>query len=240
MMNSKYLTLKTLLPLMGVMGVLIGFWIGELIEDRPSLKEQSLFLNSLHPSTTVFPLGQALSDFSLLNHHQQKFTLENFRKKWSLLFFGYTHCPDECPQTLSVLKQVYERLGDEVSNTQIIFISIDSHRDSAEKLMDYVPGFNRAFMGVTGEATPLLNFARQFGITYQRIPNSTPHENYLIDHSISILLVDPLGKLRAIFAPPHKPEVIINDFRKIRAYYAEECCLPSAEGPKTTLIRGKN
>lgn len=227
--------LKVLLPSAGIVGILIGFGVGELFDHVGPSKEQNLLLKSLHASTTVLPLGQPLSDFSLLDHHHQKFTLERLRKKWSLLFFGYTHCPEECLQTVSMLKTVYERLEDEYARLQFIFVSLDPE-ENEETLMNYIP---RSFLGVTGETASMTNFTRQLGVAYHRIPHSKAHRNYLIDHSASILLVDPLAKLRAVFSPPHQPEVIIADFRKIQAYYAEECCLP-LESPKTTLIRGKD
>jgi len=212
--------------LVGLLAMGLGFGIGRWLAIPPS----NAFLNSLHPTTTVFLQPQLLPPISLIDHHHQQFTLFNFARKWTFLFFGYTYCPDVCPQTLTILKQVHESLtrqGD-LNNTQIVFVSVDPTRDTASQLATYVTYFNQSFLGVTGSPDQIAAFAHPLGIAY------TPADSKgLIDHSATLLLIDPLLRLRASFLPPHTVATILSDFRKIRQYYAEECCLP----PKLPIIK---
>jgi protein SCO1/2 len=213
-----------------------------LLNEHSRSRENSPdpFFNSLDAKTQVLLEALLLPEFSLTDHHNQAVTLMSFNRKWTFLFFGYTYCPDVCPQALTVLHQVYNNLetANDLDNTQVIFISIDPPRDTVAHLANYVSHFDKAFLGVTGDATQLATLAHALGVAYMRVPESSKGDNYLIDHSASILLVDPLGRLRASFLPPHLPDIIASDFRKIRERYAEECCNFS-EAPKTTIIGGK-
>lgn len=210
---------------MSLLAMGIGFGVGKYFSSSEA------FFNSLHPTTTVFPKPQLLAPFSLTDHQGRQVNLFTFAKKWSFLFFGYTYCPDVCPNTLVILKQVYEELvhHSDVLNTQVLFISVDPQRDTLEQLATYTSYFNKNFLGVTGAPDQIATLAHPLGITYFR--TSSENKNYLIDHSATILLIDPLLRLRASFLPPHHTETILSDFRKIRQYYAEECCFPSAKMP---------
>lgn len=217
-MKTKHIA--GLLLLMSLLAMGIGFGIGQVIPSS------NAFFNSLHPTTTVFPRAQLLAPFSLTNHQHREVNLFTLAKKWSFLFFGYTYCPDVCPNTLVVLKHVYEELvkqGD-VLNTQVLFISVDPQRDTLEQLASYTSYFNKDFLGITGSPDQIATLAHPLGITYFQTSND--NKNYLIDHSATILLIDPLLRLRASFLPPHHADMILSDFRKIRQYYAEECCSP--------------
>lgn len=197
----------------------IGFGIGKFFASS-----ERAFFNSLHPTTTLFPKAQLLVPFTLTDHQHREMNLFSLAKKWSFLFFGYTYCPDVCPNTLVILKQVYEDLvkQNDVFNTQVFFISVDPHRDTLEQLASYTTYFNKNFLGVTGDPEHITTLAHTLGVTYFKTSNEG--NNYLIDHSAMILLIDPLLRLRASFLPPHHAETILSDFRKIRQYYAEECC----------------
>jgi protein SCO1/2 len=227
-----------LILIMGVFPLLLGYGLALLLHEHSRENSPDPFFNSLDAKTQVLSQAQLLPEFSLTDHHNQAVTLMSFNRKWTFLFFGYTYCPDVCPQALTVLHQVYNNLetANDLDNTQVMFISIDPPRDTVSQLANYVSHFDKAFLGVTGEASQLATLAHSLGVAYLRVPGKG--DNYLIDHSASILLVDPLGRLRASFLPPHVPNIMASDFRRIREHYAEECCSFSEE-PKTTIIEGR-
>jgi protein SCO1/2 len=231
-----------LILIMGVFPLLLGYGLAMLLHEHSRSREDSPdpFLKSLDAKTQILSQAYSLPEFSLTDHHNQAVTLMSFNRKWTLVFFGYTYCPDVCPQALTVLHQVYDNLetANDLDNTQVMFISIDPPRDTVAQLANYVSHFDKAFLGVTGDATQLATLAHSLGVAYMRVPESSKGDNYLIDHSASILLVDPLSRLRASFLPPHLPNIMASDFRKIREHYAEECCSFS-EAPKTTIIEGR-
>jgi len=167
---------------------------------------------------TVLSPPREITEFSLVDQSGQPFTLERLRGKWSFVFFGYTHCPDVCPTTLSALARVDELLRAQPgghAGVQTVFISVDPQRDTPQKLAQYVPYFNREFIGVTGRQDQIDRLARALGIVHLRTQEDASG-GYLVDHTASVLLINPEGKLRALFGVPHDPKLIAEDFAKIR------------------------
>lgn len=167
------------------------------------------------------PAAQPLQAFELTDQHRQPFTLERLQGKWSFVFFGYTLCPDICPTTLSTLTGVVRRLQDdpqELSDVQVVFVSVDPQRDTPEVIEGYLKYFNGAFQGLTGTQAEIDTLARQFGAGYVKDPEAAPGQ-YLISHTSSIFLVDPHARLLAAFSPPHEPDTIVEQFRQIRALF---------------------
>ena len=122
--------------------------------------------------------------------------------RWSFIFFGYTHCPDVCPTTLSVLNSVARKLEGRKDQVQFVFISIDPERDTPEKLGQFVSYFNGTFIGATGTDDAINALTRQLGVIYARVEENSGTDNYLMDHSASVLLFDPAGRFHAVFTPP--------------------------------------
>ena len=169
---------------------------------------------------TLLPSAKAIADFQLTDQHGKPFTRNNLVGKWSFAFFGYTHCPDVCPTSLSMLAQVMKKLEkDSTLDTlpQVIFVSVDPERDTPELLAQYLPYFNPDFIGVTGDPQQLL-LTRQLGIMYGKVPGDNA-DDYLVDHSASIILFDPDGNFLALFGMPHDPDLIAQDFVAIKNYY---------------------
>ena len=171
----------------------------------------------MEAAATVFPDPIPLPAFELHDQTGTSFTKENLKGHWSFLFFGYTHCPDTCPVTLTVLKQVDKRLLEtsDVSRPEIVFVSVDPERDTDEERADYVAGFNPAFISVTGPQEQLSALSKPIGIAYQRENGATADENYKVDHSTVILLIDHRARLRALISPPYDAGVIARDYKKI-------------------------
>lgn len=202
--------------LLAVVVLVAGVWLGNRFfgpgQGGPGFEA---------PPATLLPEPRALVDFSLTDHRAQPFNRERLIGHWTLAFFGYTHCPDVCPNTMAVLNLVTRQLAGSpggMEQVQVVFISVDPERDTLEQLASYVPYFNEDFIGATGSPEELLALARQVGVLYMRTPGNTP-ENYLVDHSASIMLLDPQGRWHAIFPAPHDPAAVAGAFAKIREHY---------------------
>lgn len=148
---------------------------------------------------------------ALTDHHGRPRTLTDFRGKLVVLFFGYTHCPDVCPTTLSDMAAALKRLPPEqATRVQVLFVTVDPERDTAELLRDYVPYFHPDFLGLRGSPAETLAAAKAFRIHYRKHvePGAT---DYLIDHTAGSYVLDAEGRLRLFqpFAQP--PEDLAHD-----------------------------
>ncbi|MGB5474646.1 MAG: SCO family protein [Gammaproteobacteria bacterium] len=162
-----------------------------------------------------------LQAFELVDQYRQPFDLERLKGKWSLVFFGYTFCPDICPTTLSTLSGVIKRLQADpqgLAGTQVVFVTVDPRRDTPDVIESYLKYFNDTFQGVTGPQQDIDGLARQFGAGYVTEPETVVGQ-YLVSHTSSIFLVDPRGRLLAAFSPPHDPGTIADQFRQIRSLF---------------------
>jgi len=170
---------------------------------------------------TLLPSAKPVTEFQLTDHHGQPFTLENLKDNWTFAFFGYTHCPDVCPTSMSILAQVQRKLEQQDGLDrlpQVVFVSVDPERDSTALLSQFVPYFHPDFIGASGDTSNTLKLSRQLGILYGKAEDSAA-DNYLVDHSAAIILLDPDAALRAVFGIPHDADLIASDFLAIKAYY---------------------
>ncbi|NVJ60607.1 MAG: SCO family protein [Gammaproteobacteria bacterium] len=120
-----------------------------------------------------------------------------FLDHWTFVFFGYTYCPDICPTTMSSLREFYSKLPDDVrKETQVMLVSVDPDRDDPEQLKQYVNAFHPEFIGTTASHDKLEKFTRDFGALYYKVGDD---ENYLVDHTGKIFLINPKGERFAIF-----------------------------------------
>lgn len=163
-----------------------------------------------------------IKPFTLTDQDNQAFSNEQFSGKWSWIFFGYTSCPDVCPTTLQEFNFVYDDLKLIDKNTQILLVSVDPQRDTVEKLSQYIQYFNDEFLALTADHSVLFPFARNLGLMYG-ISDDKKDDYYLVDHSASIVLINPQGKIAAIFKPEQvlgqvptiSGEKLVSDFSKI-------------------------
>lgn len=158
-----------------------------------------------------------IQPFTLTGKNGQPFTTTNLKSKWSFIFFGYTSCPDVCPTTLSTLKHIGKALkknNPPISDTQVIFVSIDPDRDKPDMLAKYTAYFSKEFIPVTGTADNLLGFSKQFSAAYMK-EKTKSSDNYLINHTSSIFLIDPKMRIIASFSPPHDAKTITEQYLKI-------------------------
>lgn len=141
---------------------------------------------------TNAPFGKALA---LNDHHGKPRTLEDFRGKVVVVFFGFMHCPDACPATLAELAQVAKALGPDASRMQVLFVTVDPERDTPELLRQYVPSFHPDFLGLYGDAAATAQAAKEFKIFYQKQAPSAGG-GYSVDHSAGTYVLDQQGRLR--------------------------------------------
>ncbi len=135
------------------------------------------------------------NDFRMTDHNGKARTMADFHGKAVAVFFGFTHCPDVCPTTLSEMKRVMEKLGPDSARLQVLFVTVDPKRDTPELLAKYVPSFNASFLGLYGDDDATAKIARDFKIIYRVQPGKTP-DSYTLDHSAGMLVFDPQGALR--------------------------------------------
>lgn len=167
--------------------------------------------------TFLFDNPRSFKPFSLIDQNKNPFLPENLQGKWSLVFFGFTYCPDVCPTTLAVLNRFYNKQIEEglAEDLQIVLVSVDPARDTPEKLYDYVRYFNEDFTGVTGEFLDLHRFATQLNIPFSKVPGGG--ENYMMEHSANIAIINPRGHYVGFFrAPINLPKLNIG-YQNIRA-----------------------
>ena len=207
---------KTLLfALAGTIALGAGIWLGENLY-RPTAEPPPDIAGIYFPEQE----RQPVEDFSLTHQSGRAFTAKDLKGHWTFLYFGYTYCPDACPLTLSHLSTLEQHLARQglAENTAYIFVSVDPARDTPQRLGEYTAYFGKNFQGVTGTPEQLSKLAKQFGIYYD-IPEQQDKENYTVDHSSSIVLVDPDARLEAILTHPDSPETLFTDFMKIYERY---------------------
>ena len=134
-------------------------------------------------------------DFRLTDHNGQSRTIADFKGQVVVLFFGYIHCPDICPNTLSELAGVMQRLGADAGKVQVLFITLDPERDTAPVLAKFVPSFNPKFIGLYGTPSQIAETAKEYKLVVQKQPGKRK-ESYTLDHSAGTYLYDTAGKLR--------------------------------------------
>lgn len=165
-------------------------------------------------SGTLLPTPRAIIAFKLISQDAKPFTNAELNGHWSLLFTGFTHCPDVCPTTLNLLKSTVARLGAQAGALQIVFLSVDPERDTPEALERYVHYFNPHFRAATGPTAELEILGANLGFVFEKIPGPTP-QSYSMDHTAALILIDPRGQLAGYFTPPFKAEALAADLSTV-------------------------
>lgn len=198
---------RSILP---VLLIVVAFGIGIAI----GVARQTPVAVALSAGTLLTP-PREIAPFSLQSLDDATLDNQDLRNQWTLVFFGFTHCPDVCPTTLQLLADVREQL-DPAAKRQlnIMLTTVDPARDDPETLATYASYFGEQITGVTGEATAIARFATDLGIVYKRI-ELKPDGEYTMDHSGAVLLVDPQAQLRAIFSPPLSRNAIAADLAQL-------------------------
>ena len=201
---------RTVFLILLFVAVILGSFIYTKVKPH-ALSDAELRANNAY----LFKAARDIGDFRLTDDNGQPFTPADLRGKWSLLFFGYTYCPDVCPTTMAQLNQFYKQLEKKyAANTQIVMVSVDPARDDAAKLHEYVRYFNPQFRGVTGEFTALQKFATTLNVAFSKIAGDGDH--YQVQHSDNIAIIDPQGHYIGLFKGPHELSKLLINYRSIR------------------------
>lgn len=151
---------------------------------------------------------RSLPVFELVDEQGRAFTREDFQGHWSVLYFGFTYCPDICPSAMSVMAQVRTELAQaEGLDDRYYLVSVDPDRDTPQRLAEYVTYFHPEFRGLTGSFDQLDVITRAAGAVY-KVPEAPADDDYLVAHSSTLTVIDPQGRVHAIFTSPFDPEAI--------------------------------
>ncbi len=167
-------------------------------------------------SGTLLAPPRALPAFTLSDQDGAAYDNARLQGHWTLIFPGFTSCPDVCPTTLAQLREVEKQLGDAAGQLQIALLSVDPQRDTPEKLKLYVGSFSPRFIGLAAPEPQLKELAKALGVAYVRVEGKSP-DSYTMDHSAALILLNPQGQLAGFLTPPFDPAVIAADLKPLLA-----------------------
>jgi protein SCO1/2 len=176
--------------------------------DKLPGKQKESFQN-----TDVTGLDYA-KGFALTDHTGKPRTLADFKGKVVVVFFGYTQCPDVCPTTMAEMASVMQKLGPLADQVQVLFITLDPERDTQQLLAQYVPAFDKRFIGLRGTPEQTAKTAKDFKVFYSKVPGTEPG-NYTIDHTAGSYVFDRDGRLRLFIRHGQGPDPIVHDLRQL-------------------------
>ncbi|WP_414691771.1 SCO family protein [Noviherbaspirillum sp.] len=168
-------------------------------------------VNSTFKNTDVTGLDYA-KGFSIKDHNGQLRTLESFKGKAVVVFFGYTQCPDVCPTTMSEMANVMQQLGPLADRVQVLFVTVDPERDTPELLSKYVPAFDSRFLGLVGDKAETEKIAKDFKVFFQKVPGKEAG-SYTMDHTAGSYVFDPEGRIRLFVRHGQGAEPIAHDLK---------------------------
>ena len=190
-------TQKTVFILVAVVALIIGLTVNKVLTGKGQADPTAL----LDAGIVLLPQSRELPELSLVDQDGQAFAVDQLKDQWSLLFFGYTFCPDICPATLAELRQLRSQLPEEArDNLRVVMVSVDPHRDTPEQLKKYLGYFDADFTGLTGDPDAIQKLANAVSVPY--IPADTREENYTVNHSANLVILGPDGTQRGFIRAP--------------------------------------
>ena len=186
---------------------LAGFWLArELDSSGPELA-----------SGTWLPQPKSIADFQLTDNAGKPFSLRDLQGKPTLVFFGFTHCPDVCPTTLVKLAQVKKNAG--IAGLRVVFITVDPARDTPPVVGLYAHAFDPDFVGLTGDEQSIAKVARNFGVAMNKV--ELPGGYYTMDHTAAVFLLNTQGQVAGIFTPPFDTPRLVQDLDRAAPYLSK-------------------
>lgn len=209
-----------------VFDLLVASWLVYLYLLRGEVVE----INELrYLGATRYPETREIGAFELLDQNGNPFTEAGLRDHWSLVFFGFTSCPDVCPLTMTELAQFSRRLSeqDSIEPPQVLFISVDPQRDGVEEIADYMSRFDNTFIGLTGADARIREVAAEFFVAYSTDEGDAMHgdhpqassgpDDYGVSHNAHVSVVNPQGQLHSVIRPPIRSEVMLELYPRLIA-----------------------
>ncbi|MCC6074891.1 SCO family protein [Pseudomonas sp. GCM10022188] len=191
---------KTVLLLVAAIAVLLGLTVSKVLNGPQQADPVAL----ADAGIILLPQSRALPALSLTDENGRPQAVDQLKGRWTLLFFGYTFCPDICPTTLAELRQVRSQLPPEaLARLQVTMVSVDPARDTPAQLKQYLGYYNAGYSGLTGELADIQTLANAVSIPF--IPGDTRQEHYTVDHSGNLALIGPDGRQRGFLRAPLNP-----------------------------------
>lgn len=210
--KQSNLVVNMLVAVAAILAMFAGYWFGQGPE------QPSNTLKNVGPGAVLLPIAKELPDVTLTFDNGSPMNRETLKGKWSFVFFGYTYCPDICPVALNNFREVKNLLkqrGAPLDDVRFLFVSVDPERDTLDRIGKYVRYFDPEFVAATGEQEPLQWLTRALGVVYRKVDGNTP-EDYLVDHSSGVFLLNPQAQFVGYFPAPHVPADVANAFERIR------------------------
>ena len=163
----------------------------------------------------LFPQPRELPAFSLQQSDRTRLVPGELKGHWTVVFLGFTHCPDVCPTTLAELAQAQKQWAALPDSTRprVLFISVDPERDSPDRIGEYAHAFHRDTLAATGDIPSLETFARSLSLVFMKVApeDGAPVDQYSVDHSAALAVLDPQGRMAGVIPPPLVPKAIAAD-----------------------------
>ena len=173
-----------------------------------------LFAEYLSRKNAPQKLSEIINKVNLIDHNGQPFKSASLKNKPSLLFFGFTNCPEICPTTLADLSEITKEVTLSVNAINIIFVTLDPKRDNKNHLKDYIEYFDRNIIGVTGNKFDIKKFADNWGVFYETV--KTTNNNYTLNHTATVFMIDELGNFRGTISWGENETSIIQKINNLR------------------------
>jgi len=192
---------KYFIVIVALLAIVTGTWMSVRVFSPPPQLQ----------TATRLPAPTELAEFSLLDQGGEPFTRASFKGRWSLVFFGFTQCPDVCPLTLQVLAKARQLLVSEELDElpRIVLVSVDPERDTPEIIGQYVTHFGDDTLGITGELSEVRKLTDGLGVYFEK--SAVDGDNYSVDHSAVVIVTNPDGQFHALFGAPHVAENFAHD-----------------------------
>lgn len=191
----------------------LGLWAAERFHGAAPAAGPSL------QAVKLFPQPRTLPDFSLRQSDGTQLVAGELKGNWTLVFLGFTHCPDICPTTLMELAQAQRQWDALPASTRprVLFVSVDPERDSADRIGEYAHGFHPETLAATADIPALENFARSVSMVFAKVPppEGARADQYSVDHSATIAVLDPQARMAGVITPPFVPQAIAADLQAL-------------------------
>lgn len=174
-------------------------------------------MNTVNVEGVYLKTPQLIKDFHLTDNNGKDFTQANLKGRWTLLFFGFTNCGMVCPTTMAAFNGMYKTLKTELPENQlpqVVMVSVDPMRDTQKRMNEYVTSFNTEFKGLRGTDAETASITGQLHIAAAKlVVDGQPKDQYSINHTAEILVVNPKGELQALLSYPHTAEQLVKDYK---------------------------
>lgn len=207
---------NTVLVCLVFVTIVLGGFVWSVVREPPPPSLESLKAEGLY----TLPQPRELTPFRLDGTEGTAFTRESLVGHWTLVYFGFTYCGDICPTSMAALAKGYRALQDSglAADVDVRLVSVDPERDTLELLSDYSAGFHPDFRGARGPVADVATLAQQVNISFGKMPGETP-EDYLVEHSGQIVIINPRGHFHGFIRMPHQGERIARAVEALDAHF---------------------